>query len=165
MQNLTRTAAAIAQDEPGFADAFRPPNNSNEAALTTTADKFLLQLAVQPGDTAAAKTAKAALVAKFVAHEMSAGFVAHLQSDRDAVTADNAQHEKDRESGVGSTAAVSPLIQTGMKAVTTLDAVMHNKYSSQPDKMAAWLTASHIERDAQRGPTPPVTPPPVPPKP
>ena len=156
MQNLTRTAAAIAQDEPGFADAFRPPNNSNEAALTTTADKFLLQLAVQPGDTAAAKTAKAALVAKFVAH---------LQSDRTAVTADNAQNEKDRESGVGNTAVISPLIQQGMKAVTTLDAVMHNKYSSQPDKMAAWLTASHIERDAQRGPTPPVTPPPVPPKP
>ena len=52
-----------------------------------------------------------------------------------------------------------------MKAVTTLDAVMHNKYSSQPDKMAAWLTASHIERDPKRAPTPPVTPPqPTPPK-
>ena len=42
-----------------------------------------------------------------------------------------------------------------MKAVTTLDAIMHNKYASQPAKMAAWLTAAHIERDAQRGTTPP----------
>jgi hypothetical protein len=35
-----------------------------------------------------------------------------------------------------------------MKAVTTLDAIMHNKYASPPAKMAAWLTAVHIERDA-----------------
>ena len=166
LQNLTRTAAAIAQDEPGFADVFRPPNNINEAALLTIADKFLRQLAAQPGDSTTVAAAKAGLVGKFVAHALDALFVTNLQNDRAAVAAASTQLEQDRESGVGNTAAISPLIQQGMKAATTLDAIMHNRYGSQPEIMAAWLTASHIERNPQRGQAAPVPPPtPAPPKP
>jgi hypothetical protein len=139
IQNITRTASAIALEQPGFADSFRPPVNDNEGALLTTTDKFLQQFAAQP-----------ALVAKFVAHEMNAGFVTHLQADRAAITTAQKQQETTREGGVGSTATVGSLIAQGMKALTTLDAIMHNKYGSNPDKMAAWLTAAHIERDAKR---------------
>jgi len=35
---------------------------------------------------------------------------------------------------------------------------MHNKYASPPAKITAWLTAAHIEHDAQRGTTPPAPP-------
>jgi len=48
-----------------------------------------------------------------------------------------------------------------MEAVHTLDAIMHNKYGGQPDKMAAWTSASHVERSPQRNnpqPTPATTP-------
>jgi hypothetical protein len=58
LQNITRTAAAIDQTTPGFADSFRPPAQFNPNALLTTADKFIQQLTAQP-----------ALVAQFVAHE------------------------------------------------------------------------------------------------
>jgi hypothetical protein len=46
-----------------------------------------------------------------------------------------------------------------MQIVNTLDAIMHNKYGSQPNKMVSWLTSSHIERDAEREqkPAPQVT--------
>jgi len=161
IQNITRTAAAIDQDEPGFADKFHPPKAYNPAALLTTADAFLLQLTVQPSDSNAVKTAKAALVAKFVAHEMSANFVTNLQTDRDAITDAQAAMESGSEDRIGNTAAISPLIQQGMKALNTLDAIMNNKYSAQPDKMAAWNSASHIERAPQRNspqPTPAPTP-------
>jgi hypothetical protein len=148
IQNITRTASAIAQDQPGFADAFRPPANGNEGVLLTTADKFLQQFAAQP-----------ALVPQFVAHEMAANFVTTLQTDRAAITAAQASQETVREGGVGSTATIGQLIAQGMKALTTLDAIMHNKYASQPDKMAAWLTAAHIERAAQHdAPAPAATP-------
>ena len=140
IQNITRTAAAIAQDQPGFADNFRPPANNNEGTLLTTADRFLRQFATQP-----------ALIAKFVTHEMSPNFVTALQNDRAAVSTAQSQQEKNRETGVGNTATIGQLIQQGMKALTTLDAIMHNKYASQPDKLAEWFTASHIERDPQRG--------------
>ena len=152
IQNITRTAAAIDQTTPGFADSFRPPAQFNPNALLTTADKFIQQLTAQP-----------ALVAQFVAHEMPANFVAALQADRAAYGTDTTQRETKREAGVGNTATIGTLIAQGMKAVTTLDAIMHNKYASQPAKMAAWLTAAHIERDAQRGTTP--TPPPATPHP
>jgi hypothetical protein len=102
-------------------------------------------LAAQPAD-----------AAKFVAHEMNANFVTNLQSDHDAIIAANKQLEKDREGGVGSTASITPLIQQGTQLVTTLNAIMHNKYQSQPDKLAERMSASHVERDPQRaGPTPP----------
>src|SRR5258707_8178911 len=40
MQNIARTARAIAQDQPGFADKFRLPVNPAQTALLTTADVF-----------------------------------------------------------------------------------------------------------------------------
>jgi hypothetical protein len=57
---------------------------------------------------------------------------------------------------------IDTLIGQGNKCVVTLDAIAHNKYASNPEKMAAWLTASHLERDAQRGKQPPPAPPPAP---
>ncbi len=155
LQNITRTAAAIDQDEPGFADKFHPPKAYNPAALLTTADAFLLQLVAQPTDSTAVKTAKTALAAKFVAHEMPAGFVASLQANRQAITDAEADMESDSEDRIGNTANIGPLIQQGMKAVNTLDAIMHNKYGTQPDKLAAWQSASHVERDPQRAKAPP----------
>lgn len=166
IQNITRTAAAIDQDEPGFADTFHPPKAYNPAALLTTADAFLLQLAVLPTDDAATKTAKTALAAKFVAHEMNVNFVTNLQTDRAAITSEAENIEDGSEDRIGSTAIISPLIQQGMKAVNTLDAIMHNKYGAQPDKLAAWASASHIERDPQRNnpqPTPTPGPQTIPP--
>jgi hypothetical protein len=160
--NITRTASGIALEEPGFADNFRPPVNANDGTLTTVADKFLLQLAPQPGDTPATLAAKTALVAKFVAHEMNANFVTILQTDRTAITTGDKQQETIREGGVGSTATIGQLIAQGMKALTLLDAIMHNKYGSNPAKMAAWLTAAHIERAAQPPETPPAPEPPKP---
>jgi hypothetical protein len=91
--------------------------------------------------------------------EMSAaGF--NVQTDRTAITTAQASQETTREGGVGNTATIGSLIAQGMKALTSLDAIMHNKYGSQPAKMAAWQTAAHIERAAQSAkPTPaPATP-------
>lgn len=158
IQNITRTAAIIDLDEPGFADTFHPPKAYNPAALLTAADNFLLQLAVNADDDAATKTAKAALVAKFVAHEMKADFVATLQADRKAIDDTHKEMESDSEDQAGYTAIITPLIKKGTKAVNTLDVIMHNKYTGQPDKLAAWVSASHVERDPQRH-TPPPTPP------
>ena len=49
-----------------------------------------------------------------------------------------------------STVAIDRLIREGMKELTTLDAIMHNKYARNPDKLRAWQSASHIERAPQR---------------
>ncbi|HUE35795.1 MAG TPA: hypothetical protein VMO20_00285 [Candidatus Acidoferrum sp.] len=38
-----------------------------------------------------------------------------------------------------------------MQIVNTFEAMTHNKRASQPDKLAARVSTSHVERDAQRG--------------
>ena len=62
---------------------------------------------------------------------------------------------------MASTAAVGRLIRDGMKEVNYLNAIIHNKYSRNAEKLRAWQSASHIERAPQRErkkiapPTPP----------
>ncbi len=150
LQNISRTARAIAQDTAGFADTFRPPDSPSQTALLTTADTFLAQFQFAADDTAAQKTAKTALIAKFVAHELPADFVTDLADDRKAIDAAEDAVESDDSEGVESTAAVGRLIKAGMKEVNYLDAIMRNKYTRNPDKLRAWDSASHIERAPQR---------------
>lgn len=162
LQNIARTARSIAQEQPGFADAFRLPDVPTDGALLTTADAFIGRLAAKTEDDDATRTRKAAMVAQFVEHELAADFATHLQADAKAIRDEQKHREKDREGGVGSTASIGPLLQEAGKTITTLDAIMHNKYTRQPDKLRAWKSASHIERAPQRAkpPPPPPTPPP-----
>lgn len=165
LQNIARTARAIALQEPGFADGFRLPDVPTDGALLTTADAYLTRLAEQLADDAATKTRKAAMVAKFVAHELPADFVTDLRDDIKAIRDALAAQENERANGVGSTAAIGPLLKEGNALVATLDAIMHNKYTRQPDKLRAWQSASHVERAPQREKSPaplPPTPPPAP---
>jgi hypothetical protein len=55
-----------------------------------------------------------------------------------------------RADGVENSAAVGRLIRAGMKEVTYLNAIMHNKYGRNPEKLRAWESVSHIERAPQR---------------
>ncbi len=159
VQNVTRTARALDQDNPGLADQFPVPASASDHDLLTCADSILSQLAIDPADDAAAKAAKTALTAKFVAHELPADFVTRLQTDRTAIDNADDDVESDDEEGVSSTSAVGRLIKAGMKESNYLDAIMHNKYTFDADKLRAWQSASHIERAPQHAkPAPAPTP-------
>ncbi len=142
IQNIGRTARAIAQDEPGFADNFPAVPSPGQAALITTADAYLIELK------------NAGVAAKFIANELPADFVKDLTDDRAAIDAAKDEVESDDNEGVQSTAAVGRLIKAGMKEVNYLDAIMHNKYARDGDKLRAWNSANHIERAPQREKTP-----------
>ncbi len=158
LQNITRTASAIAQDQPGFADTFRPPETSGQGKLLTNADTFLAQLQEAPTDSAAEKAAKATVVAQFIAHELPTDFVLHLAEDIQAIHDAKDHAAGDENQSVESTAAVGRLIREGMKEITYLDAILRNKYTRTPDKLRAWESASHIERAPQREKKPAPTP-------
>jgi len=61
LKNISRTARSIGLTENGFAAPYRIPDNPSEAAITTHTDAVLARLEDQPADSAAVKTAKAAL--------------------------------------------------------------------------------------------------------
>ena len=47
---------------------------------------------------------------------------------------------------VAATADTSAKIREGMIAKRILDGVVQNKYNNDPGKLAAWLSASHVEK-------------------
>ncbi len=162
LQNISRTARRIEAKENGFAAPYRIPDNTSESAVTTHADSVLKRLEDQATDAAAVKTAKAALRARFLEYEMPADFVAHLRADRDAITEANKLNQGEVQGGVENTELIGQLLGKLNDEIAEIDAINHNKYARQPEKMRAWLSASHLERTAKKAvPAKAVTPPPT----
>jgi hypothetical protein len=134
LQNITRSARAVAQDEPGFADNFRSVEGASYTTLLTAADAVLAELN-KPG-----------VAAKFIAHELPAELVTQLTEDRRAIVDAQAAKQSVDSAGVASTATVGTLIRDGLKEVTYLNAIMHNKYIHNPETLRAWRSACLIER-------------------
>ncbi len=150
-KDIARTSRAIALDEPGFNPApFRHPGQYEETPVTTHADALLTLLENQATDTPARLAEKTALRAKFVAYEIAADFVEDLRADRDALDACNAAKHSDNQEGVQSTATIDALLLQVNQIVTRLDAAVQNKYKTQPEVLAAWKSASRIERAARK---------------
>jgi hypothetical protein len=155
LKNIAHTASAIAQDVPGFDDLFAPPLHYNPGEVLATANAYLAQLAPVATDDAATTAAKAARVAHFTDHALPATFVTDLQAQVDAIGDVQETHEENREQGVSSTAAIARLARDGKKQVKYLDAIARNLYKNNPDKLRAWVSASHVERDPEHAATTP----------
>lgn len=53
-----------------------------------------------------------------------------------------------------ATAEIGESVQRGMVARRILDGVVRNVYKNDPGKLAAWTSASHIEKPAKKTETP-----------
>ena len=51
---------------------------------------------------------------------------------------------------VAATADTASKIREGMVAVRTIDGIVQNKYSNDPGKLAACLSAKHVEKDPKK---------------
>lgn len=150
LRAINRSAAAIAaaQNKPEIMDTFRMPHGNNDTVLAAKARAFA----------DAAESLKAA----FIELEHPANFIEALrQRVSDFENADSAQNTG-QQNRSGATASISPALDAGLTAVKQLDAIMHNKYAGNPEKLAAWLSASNVARPsvAKQHPTPSPTPPP-----
>lgn len=127
-------AIATADGTPEIMAGFELPHGTNDVDLLAKARAFAV--AAEP------------LKAKFIALEHAPDFIeALLQRVADFESADSNQNTGE-ENKSGATAIIGPLIQEGLTIVKQLDAIMHNKFRSNAEKMGAWLTASHVERAA-----------------
>jgi hypothetical protein len=147
LKNIARTARCIEFTENGFATPYRLPDTPAESALTTHADAVLATLEDQSTDTASEKTAKAALRARFQAYELPTNFVASLRADRDALADANKANQSGTNDSVESTRLIDALLGQANSLISELDAIMFNKYTRQPEKLRAWQSASHVERN------------------
>jgi hypothetical protein len=145
MEAITLTARAMALDDPGLENKFRIPRNASDQEVLNAARAFL--------------TDATPLAAEFIRHEMPPDFLDDLRAaiaDMEQVITERNHSREDR---ITSTASLGLIIAKGIKLVKQVNAVVHNKYRNDPATLAAWVSASHIERRKSK-PSPPDAPPP-----
>ena len=135
--NGTAAAIATARKAPEIMDSFRMPHGTNDSVIAARARAFA----------DAAEPLKAA----FIALEMRVDFIERLRKR----VADFEKAQNDQGDGLsdraGATAGIGSWIGEGLVIHKQLDAAMQNKYEDNPEKLAAWQTASNIQRTSGNG--------------
>jgi hypothetical protein len=144
LQAISRTARSMALSLPGLEQKFRFTRDLKDQDLLTTARMFASDALP--------------LKAEFVKRGLSANFLEDLEDDIQAFEEALTQRTQGTATHINATAAIDDLIERGMKIVRELDAIMRNIYENNSGKLAAWLSASRVERAPRRTPQPPQPP-------
>ena len=132
LQDIARTARAMALDTPGLENKFRLPRSGSDQALLNSARAFAADAAP--------------LKSEFIRHELPAGFLEDLQSDITDLEQSIGSQNSNRDSHITATASIDATMERGMSAVQKLDAVVRNKFRDDHSILAAWESARHVER-------------------
>ena len=143
LEAISRTARSMALTTPGLEDKFRVPHNKSNQDVLAAAR--------------AAATNALPLKAEFIRRGMPADFLEDLAADIAAMDEAITQKARGTESHIAATAAIDTEVERGMTAVRQLDAAVRNTFASDPAVLAAWSSASHVER-APRNSSAPVSP-------
>lgn len=141
---VNRTARAIAVDNPAVGELFRMPRGSSEQNLLAAARAFV--------------TDAAPLESQFTNYGLPTDFLADLQADIASVEQSVTGKSAAIDNRVGATASIGATVEAALNALRRLRAIVANKYRDDPKKLAAWTSASHVERAPKKKPTPPVNP-------
>jgi hypothetical protein len=132
ISHINRAAKAFEGEIPGSDLKFRLPRNRSEQNILATARAFLAD--AEP------------LKAKFIEYGLAADFLAQLQALIEAVDERGAAADSAGEQKSGATGGLAEAVRNGMKISRRLDAIVRIKYADNAAKLAAWTTASHLER-------------------
>jgi hypothetical protein len=129
---ISRTARTIAMTTPGFAAQFHLPHNLTYGNVPNIARAFA--------------TDAAPLSAQFVALELPADFIQHLNDDLAAFEGAGGTQQSGDQTRSGATAGIGQNLKPALDAARALDTIVRNKYASNPALLAEWTIASHTER-------------------
>ena len=120
----------------GIADKFRMPYNKSDQNMLATAKVWYTN----------SNTYSAALIAyglpadfRTLLNDAAANFEGTLAAPVTAV-----------DQRTAARAQMAAAIRIAMIALRICDRVMRNNYATNPGKLAAWLSASHVEREAKK---------------
>lgn len=142
MSAIARTARSMEYDFDGISDLFRFQRNMPDETMLAKARAFHTDSNPYDGD--------------FKAYGLPSSFRADLNDAADAFETSMAATATATSEHVAVTADISATIREGMIAKRILDGIVRNKYANNPGKLAAWLSASHVEA-APKKPAPPPT--------
>ena len=141
MSDISRTAKSMEYEFDGISDKFRFQRNMSDADLLAKGRAFVIEAGPYALD--------------FKAYGMPSTLIADLTAACDAFEATFSTTASAQAEHVAATADTASKIREGMVAVRTVDGIVQNKYAGDPDKLAAWLSAKHVEKDPKKkAPTP-----------
>lgn len=132
LRNMNRAANAFEQEIPGTDKMFRLPRSRSESNLLIAANAFL-------ADATPLKDA-------FIEYGLDATFLTDLQNYITNIEATDQVGDTKSGESAGSTAGLSDAANRGMKNSRRADAIVRIKFGDDPQKLAAWTVASHLER-------------------
>lgn len=144
IRNINRAANAFEDEVPGSNLKFRLPRNRSQQNILATARAF--------------QTDATPLEAKFVEYGLSNNFLAELQSAIEQVDAAGTNADSGGEQQAAATGGLIDAAQRGMTNARKLNAIVRIKYQNNPQKLAAWTVASHLDRAPKKKKDNPPTP-------
>lgn len=141
MSDISRTAKSMEYEFDGISNKFRFQRNLNDADLLAKGRAFVIEAG--PYD------------ANFQDYGLANTFIADLTAACDAFEGTFATSASAQAEHVAATAETAAKIREGMIAKRILDGIVKNVYDTKPGKLAAWVSASHVEKDPEKQtPTP-----------
>jgi hypothetical protein len=132
LRAIRETAKAIDADKPGTSDLFKVPTTNGDEALVNSAR---------------ASFANATLLkADFVQREMPATFLEDLSAIIDAFESANSSLNLHTGNRVSATAGIKTRLARAKNLRKELHPIVTNKYRNDHSALAAWKSASHVER-------------------
>lgn len=129
----------------GLDGKFQMPRGSGDQALLNAARAFAADAVP--------------FSAQFIQLGLPAGFIATLNADITALETANTAKAGGVETKSGATGGIAQTIHDATTAMQVLDTVVRNTYRNNATALAAWITASHVERPPQHAAKPaPATP-------
>lgn len=132
MYEIVRTARSMVYEFPNITELFRIPANLNDVNMLAAANAFIAEIPAYKED--------------FIRYELPTGFDTELQADIDAFEASLPETGTAIDERVAATAEIGAEIRKAMVARRILMGVVKNIYRNNVGKLAAWLSASHIEK-------------------
>ena len=130
---VAQTAKVIEKKSKIFKNTFTLPRSGlTYQEITERADSFIADAPAHQAD--------------FNKYALSAQFFADLQTDVDEFRQIAHGQADAHRSSVGSTADAEAILEDTLDVREELDRALRNHYRNNPQKLAEWLTASHIER-------------------
>ena len=131
------TYKTITLDHPNIKGLFESP-------LKFKNDRLLVAGARRYADTAAP------LAGLFAEYGLTAAFFNDLRAQADSLNAHSELQDVGVDAGKGANAALDETQREADEVVERLDTVVRNRYRDDPAKLAAWESASRVERAPRR---------------
>jgi hypothetical protein len=132
MSDISRTAKSMEYAFDGISNKFLFQRNMPDAEMLAKARAWQTEALPYEAD--------------FVAYGLHIKFILHLTQAADAFEASFSNTASATAEHVAATADEAAKVRQGMIIVRILDGIVRNVYANDPGKLAAWISASHVEK-------------------